>query len=333
MICIRRRKGTMLKSAIAATSLALALLAAPAAQAQSSTYPNRTVRIIVPYAAGGGTDIVARLVAQRLQESLGQTVIVENRPGASGMLGPDVAAKSTPDGYTLLFAATGNMAVSPAVYSKMPYAPLKDFVPISQMVQYPLIMFVSEKHPATTLKDFIGWAKANPDKTNYASASAVFTLSTELFKQRTGTPGQMIPFKSSNESVTNVVGNQVTFAMTEPPPIVPQVAAGKARALAVAAPTRLPELPDVPTMQQAGVDLNVHLWLGLFAPAGTPPEIVAKLEAECLRMARLPELKERLRTMSTDLVGSTSADFFRMIDGEIKVWTDVARKANIKLEQ
>ena len=323
----------MLKSAIVATSLALALLTAPAAQAQSSTYPTRTVKIIVPYAAGGGTDIVARLVAQRLQESLGQTVIVENRPGASGMLGPDVAAKSTPDGYTLLFAATGNMAVSPAVYSKMPYSPLKDFVPVSQMVKYPLIMIVNEKHPAATLKDLIAWTKANPDKTNYATTSAVFTLSTELFKQKTGTPGQMITFKSSNELVMNVIANQVTFAMAEPPPIVPQVASGKARALAVASPTRLPELPDVPTMQEAGVDLNVQLWLGLFAPAGTPPEIVAKLEAECQRMARLPEFKQRLRTMSTDTVGGTSAEFFQLVDAEIKMWTDVARKANIKLER
>ena len=323
----------MIKSAIVATSLALALLTAPGAQAQGSTYPTRTIRIIVPYAAGGGTDLVARVVAQRLQEGLGQTVIVENRPGASGMLGPDVAAKSTPDGYTLLFAATGNMAVSPAVYSKMPYSPLKDFVPISQMVKYPLIMIVNEKHPAATLKDLIAWTKANPDKTNYATASAVFTLSTELFKQKTGTPGQMITFKSSNESVMNVIANQVTFVMAEPPPIVPQVAAGKARALAVASPTRLPELPDVPTMQEAGVDLNVQLWLGLFAPAGTPPEIVARLEAECQRMARLPEFKQRLRTMSTDTVGSTSAEFFQLVDAEIKMWSDVAKKANIRLEQ
>ena len=323
----------MMKSAIAVAGLALALLTAPAANAQSSTYPNRTIKIIVGFAAGGGTDIVARLVAQRLQEAFGQTVIVENRPGASGMLGPDIAAKSTPDGYTLLFGATGVMAVSPAVYSKMPYAPLKDFVPVSQMVKYPLIMIVNEKHPANTLQEFISWAKANPDKVNYASTSAVFTLSTELFKQKTGTPGQMIPFKSSNESVTNVVGNQVTFAMAEPPPIVPQVTSGRARALAVASPTRLPELPNVPTMQEAGVDMNVQLWLGLFAPAGTPPEIVAKLEAECQRMARLPEFKARLRTMSTDAVGGTSAEFFQMIDGEIKMWSEVAKKANIKFEQ
>jgi tripartite-type tricarboxylate transporter receptor subunit TctC len=323
----------MLKSGIAVAGLALALLAGPAAHAQGSAYPNRTIKIVVPYAAGGGTDIVARLVAQRLQEGLGQTVIVENRPGASGMLGPDIVAKSTPDGYTLLFGATGNMAVSPAVYPKIPYAPLKDLIPISQMVRYPLIMIVNEKHPAATLKDFIAWAKANPDKTNYGSTSAVFTLSTELFKQRTATPGQMIPFKSSNESVMNVVGNQVTFALAEPPPIVPQVTSGKARALAVASPTRLPELPDVPTMQEAGVDINVFLWLGLFAPAGTPPEIVARLEAECLRIARIPEFKERLRTMSTEAVGSTSAEFFKLIEAEIKMWTDVAQKANFKFEQ
>jgi tripartite-type tricarboxylate transporter receptor subunit TctC len=323
----------MSKSAIVLTGLALALVAAPAAHAQGSTYPTRTIRIIVGFAAGGGTDLVARQVAQRMQDGLGQSVIVENRPGAAGMLGPDIVAKATPDGYTLLFAATGNMAVSPAVYSKMPYAPLRDFVPVSKMVSYPAIMIVNEKHPAATLKDFIGWAQANPDKINYATASTVFTLSSELFKLKTATPGQMIPFKSSNESVMNVVGNQVTYAIAEPPPIVPQVVAGKARALAVASPARLPELPNVPTMQEAGVDMNVQLWLGLFAPAGTPREILAKLEAECRRIAGLAEFKEKLRTMSTDTVGSTSADFIQMIDAEIRMWSDVARRANIRLEQ
>ena len=267
-----------------------------------------------------------------MQESFGQSVVVENRPGGNSMLGPDIAAKSTPDGYTLLFAATGQMAVSPAVYPKIPYQTLKNFVPVSMMSSYPLIMIVNSKHPANNMKEFIAWSKANPDKTNYASTSAAFTLTSELFKLKTGTPGQVIPFKSGNESVMSVVSNQVTYAIAEPPPIVAQVSSGMAKALAVASSKRLPELPDVPTMTEAGVDMNVALWLGLFAPAGTPPEIVAKLEAECQRIARLPEFKEKLRAMSTDALGTTSAEFATAITAEIDLWKDVAKQAKLSFE-
>jgi tripartite-type tricarboxylate transporter receptor subunit TctC len=311
---------------------AACVVAASPAGAQSTSYPTRTIKIIIGYAAGGGTDVVGRLVAQKMQESFGQSVVVENRPGGNGMLGPDIVAKATPDGYTLLFAAAGQMAVSPAVYPKIPYQTLKNFVPVSMMSSYPLIMIVNSKHPANNLKEFIAWAKANPDKTNYASTSAAFTLTSELFKLKTGTPGQVIPFKSGNESVTSVVGDQVTYAIAEPPPIVAQVKAGMAKALAVAAPKRLEELPDVPTMKEAGVDVNVALWLGLFAPAGTPPEILAKLEAECQRIARLPDFKEKLRAMSTDALGTTSAEFATVIGQEIDLWKDVAKQAKLSFE-
>jgi tripartite-type tricarboxylate transporter receptor subunit TctC len=313
-------------------AVATALCAASPAVAQTSTYPTRPIKFIVGYAPGGGTDVVARMVAQKMQESFGQSVVVENRPGASGMLGPDVAAKATPDGYTLLFAASGQMAVSPAVYPKIPYQTLKNFIPVSMMTSYPLIMIVSKNHSATNLKEFITWAKANPDKTNYASTSAAFILTSELFKLKTGTPGQMIPFKSGNESVTSVIGDQVTYTIAEPPPIVAQVTSGRARALAVTAPKRLPELPDVPTMTESGVDMNVALWLGLFAPAGTPPEIVAKLEAECRRIAQLPDFKAKLRTMATDSLGTTSAEFAKTIATEIDMWKGVAKQANAKFE-
>ena len=194
--------------------IAAALLAVSPASAQNAatTYPARAIKIIVGFAAGGGTDIVARLVAQKMQESFGQSVFVENRPGGNSMLGPDIAARSAPDGYTLLFAATGQMAVSPAVYPKIPYQPLKDFVPVSMVSSYPLIMIVNGQHPATTMKDFIAWTKANPDNTNYGAASAGFQLSTELFKMRTGATGQPIVFRSTNESVTNVIGETVARA-------------------------------------------------------------------------------------------------------------------------
>ncbi|MCX7312249.1 MAG: tripartite tricarboxylate transporter substrate-binding protein [Hyphomicrobiales bacterium] len=316
-----------------ATGLAVALLASSAVRAETE-YPSRTIKLVVGFGAGGGVDIVARLVAQKLQESLGQNVVVENKPGGNSMLGPDMVAKSAPDGYTLLYGASGQMVISPAVYTnKMPYQTLKDFVPVSLMANYPVILITSAKHPAANMKEFIAWAKANPDKTNYASSSAAFTLSAELFKMKTGTPGQAIIYKSSNESVTNVIGEQVTYAIAEPPPIVPQVVAGKARALAVASPTRLADLPDVPTMKEVGIDMDVSLATGVYAPAGTPPEIVKKLEAECIRIARSPDFQQKLRALSTDTIGSTSAEFIKTLDAEIKMWTEVARKADIKFDR
>lgn len=313
-----------------AAGLALALLAQHPAAAE--TYPTRTIRLVVGFGAGGGVDIVARLVAQKMQESLGQNVIVENRPGGNAMLGPDMVAKSTPDGYTLLYAAAGQMAVSPAIYTKIPYQPLRDFVPVSMVASYPLLLIVSPDHPAKNLKDFIAWTKANPDKTNYGAASAGFQLSTELFKMRTGATGQPIVFRSTNESVTNVIGGQVTYGFAEPPPSLPQVQAGKARALAVTAPKRIPELPDVPTLHDEGIDVDVRLWSGLFAPAGTPPEIIKKLEAECMRIAQLPDVKEKLRALSSDAIGNSSAAFTKELDAEIKMWTDVARQAKLSFE-
>jgi tripartite-type tricarboxylate transporter receptor subunit TctC len=314
--------------------LSMTLLVPAAADAQGTpAYPTRTIKFIVGFAAGGGVDTTARLVAQKMQEGLGQPVIVENRAGASGMLGPEIASRSPPDGYTLLYAASGQMTVPAAIYQKMPYATLTDFVPISMMTSYPLIMVTSVKHPAGDVKSFIAWSMANPDKTNYASASAAFTLASELFKLKTQTPGQAITFRSSNDSVTNVIGEHVTYAIAEPPPVVPQVVSGNARALAVAAPKRLVELPDVPTMQEAGVDMNVQLWSGLFAPAGTPPEIIKKLEAECIRIAQLPDFKEKLRGLSTDAIGSSSEELHKSIADEIRMWSDVAKRANLTFEQ
>jgi tripartite-type tricarboxylate transporter receptor subunit TctC len=317
---------------ILAAGLALALLAPAATNAQAQAYPTRTIKLVVGFGAGGGVDIVARLVAQKMQESLGQNVIVENRPGGNAMLGPDLVAKATPDGYTLLYAAAGQMAVAPAIYSKIPYRPLQDFVPISMIASYPLIMITSPNHPAKTVQEFIAWSKANPEKTNYGAPSAGFQLATELFKMRTGATGQTIVFRSTNESVTNVIGEQVTYTFAEPPPTMPHVLAGKARALLVTAPQRVATLPAVPTLHEIGVNANVRLWSGLFAPAGTPPEIVKKLEAEAMRIAQLPDIKEKLAASSSDAVGNTSVEFAKEIGDEIRMWTEVAKQANLKFD-
>jgi len=241
-------------------------------------------------------------------------------------------AAAPPDGYTILLGAAGTMAVTPAIAIKPPYLPTKDFVPVTMFAAFPLILVVSPNHPAHDVKELIAWSKANPDKVNYASSSPAFTLTTELFKLRTGTAGTAIPFKSSNESLISVMGQQTTLTIADPPPTTPMVKGGQLRALAVTADKRLDDLPDVPTMAEAGVtDMNVSLWSGFFVPAGTPKPIVQKLESTVARIMRESDVKEKFRTMATPIKVLGSADFARLIDAEVKTWSDIGQRANVKL--
>jgi tripartite-type tricarboxylate transporter receptor subunit TctC len=304
-----------------------------AAQGGHSAYPSRTIRIMVGFAAGGGNDLYARIIAQKLQERLGQSVVVENKPGAGGRLASEHVAGAPPDGYTLLLTASGPMVIAPAVYAKMSYSTLKDFAPISMFAAFPLILVVHPSHPARNVQELVAWLKANPDKANYGSSSPAFTLTTELFKLRTGAPGTAIPYKSTNESVVSVLGQQSAFTIPDPGPTVPQVKSGLLRALAVTTATRSEDLPDVPTMAEAGVPgINVALWSGMFAPAGTPPAIVKKLEGEIMQMMQLPDVKEKFKQLATPVVVSTSEEFRRSLEAELKMWADVAKQANVKIE-
>jgi tripartite-type tricarboxylate transporter receptor subunit TctC len=312
----------------------IAGLATPAVAASAQArYPNQTIKIVVGFAAGGGNDIIARIIGQKLQESLGQTVIVENRPGAGGKIAAEAVMAAAPDGYTLLVGAAGAMSIIPAISVKQPYHGTKDFAPISMVAAFPLILVVQASHPAKNVKDLVAWMKANPDKSNYATSSPAFTLATELFKLKTGAPGTAIPYKSSGESLVSVLGEQSLLTIADPPPTTPLVKNGQVRALAVLATTRSDELPDVPTMTEAGVpDVNVSLWSGLFAPAHTPPDIVARLEGEVIKIMQMPDVKEKFKAMATPTVGGTAADFARVIDTETQTWAEVGRAANVKLE-
>ncbi len=304
-----------------------------AASAQE-TYPNRTIRLIVGFAAGGGNDIIARIVGQKLQESLGQTVVVENRVGAGGRLSAEYVAAQPPDGYTLLIGASGAMAISPAVVAGVPYVTLRDFAPISMLASFPLIMIVGADHPAKSVKELVAWAKANPDKANYATSSTAFTLATELFKLKSGAPMVPIPYRSGNESVVSVMAGQSTLTIVDPPPSTPQVKAGKVRALAITAAKRLDDLPEVPTMDEQGYpDVHVQLWSGVFAPAGTPPAVIGKLEGELKRIMQLPDVQQKFKAMATGTVGSSAADFAKLIEAETRMWADVGKAANLKFEQ
>ena len=318
------------RAALAALCLSLCWHAPALAQAQ---YPDRPIRIVVGFTPGGGNDIIARVFGQKLSESLGQPVIIENKPGAGAMLATEYVARSAPDGYTLLVGASGAMTISPAVYEKMTYDTMRDFKPISELGSFPLILIVNAKSEFKSLADLVAYTKANPDKANYSSSSAAFQLATELFKQKTGAPMQMIPYKGANDSVTAVISGEVTATIADAGPVIGQVNGGMARALAVAAPTRAESLPDVPTMKEAGADVEAVLWSGIFVPAATPPEIVRKLEAEFIRIARLPDVVSRLKLLNIDSVGNSSEEFSRIIAGDLERWKAVARAGNIKMAQ
>jgi tripartite-type tricarboxylate transporter receptor subunit TctC len=311
----------------------IATFTAPAfAQEDPSKYPTRPIHIVVGFAAGGGNDIIARIFGQKLSESLGQPVIVDNKPGGGAIVATEYVAKSSADGYTLLMSASG-LSINPAVYAKLPYDAVKDFVAVSELGTYPLIMIVAAASPIKSVAELVAYAKSNPDKTNYASSSASFQLVTELFKQKTGAPMQVIPYKSTNESVLAVISGQVTTTIADAGPVTSQVKSGTARALAVATPQRIEDLPDVPTLKEAGADVEAVLWSGIFAPKATPPAIVAKIEGELMRIARLPDVIARLKPLGVEPVGSSSEEFSRILASDIARWAEVARTANIRIEQ
>jgi len=312
--------------------IAIAAMTSASAQEDPAKYPSKPIHIIVGFAAGGGNDIIARVFGQKLSENLGQPVIVENKPGGGAIVATEYVAKSPPDGYTLLMSASG-ISINPAVYAKLPYDAVNDFVAVSELGSFPLIMIVNASSPIKSVAELVAYAKANPDKMNYASSSASFQLVTELFKQKTGAPMQVIPYKSANESVLAVISGQVTTTIADAGPVTGQVKSGTARALAVAAPKRMEDLPDVPTLKEAGVDVDAVLWSGIFVPKATPPAIVRKLEGELMRIARLPDVIARLKPLGIDTIGNSSEEFTKILADDIARWGEVARAADIKIAQ
>jgi tripartite-type tricarboxylate transporter receptor subunit TctC len=326
----RRRFGA---SGLATIMLGAAAMPAAAQGDAAATYPAKAIRLIVGFAPGGANDLLARIVGQKLSERLGQPVLVENKPGAGAAIATEFVAKAPPDGHTLLVGATGAMTINPAVYSKLAYDTVRDFTPVSMIASFPLLLTVNASAPARTVAELVAYAKANPAKANYASASASFQLATELFKMRTGAPLEHIAYKGSGESMTALISGEVLVALADSPPVSGHLKSGKARALAVTSAERMREYPDVPTMAEAGVaDLEVRLWSGVFAPAATPPAIVKKLEKEIVDIVKQPDVRERLAGLSVDPVGDTSEAFARTIAAELARWSATARAANIKLD-
>ena len=310
----------------------LGLLVVAGARADD-TYPTKPIHIVVGFAAGGGNDILARLVGQKLSEDLGQPVVVDNKPGASSIIAAEFVAHAAPDGSTLLMGPSGAMTVNPAVYAKLPYAPLRDFIPVSQIALFPLMLVVSPKLPIASISDLVAYAKANPAKANYASSSTAFQLTTELFKQKTGAPLEMVNYKSGNEMILSVVSGEALMTIVDTAPVGPQILSGNVRALATTAGQRMADYPQVPTMTEAGLpDMTVSLWTGLFAPAHTPAAIVTKLQDEVIRIVRLPDIGQRMRALAVEPTGTTSAAFGHVVSTDITRWTEVAKASHIKLD-
>jgi len=299
----------------------------------SEQFPSRALHIVVGFTAGGGNDILARLIGQQLSVNLGQPVVVDNKPGASAILATEYVKNAAPDGYTLLMGATGPISVNPAVYPNLPYSSVHDFAPVSMIASFPLILVVNPALPIQSVKELVAYAKSNPDKANYSSSSPAFQLATELFKLKTGAPMEHIGYRGSGDSVMAVISGTVLMTIADASVVTEQIQTGEVRALAVTATQRLPELPDVPTMTEVGIpDMGFGLWNGLFAPAKTPSAIVQRLQDEIIRVVKLPEISARMRALGVDPVGNTSEEFRRVIASEIDRWTAVARARSIKLD-
>jgi tripartite-type tricarboxylate transporter receptor subunit TctC len=311
----------------------LALAVAPFAHAQDD-YPNRTVRIIVPFAPGGSTDVVARILADKLGTELKQSFVVENRAGAGGNIGADAVAKASPDGYTLLMGTTGVLAINKYLYKEMSFDPERDLVPVSYTSLITNILVVNPQVPAKTVSELVALARAKPGSLTFASSGAGSSthLSAELFKSMAGVDILHVPYKGSSQAITDLMGGQVTMLFDNAPSSIPFVEQGKLRALAVTSTKRLPNLPDVPTLDEAGVKGYESLsWSGIMAPAGTPKRVIDKLNAAIEKILRDPDVKQRFASLGVDPVGGPPEAFSRHIRAESEKWARVVKTANITL--
>jgi tripartite-type tricarboxylate transporter receptor subunit TctC len=314
--------------------LALLSILAAAGAAHAQTYPTHLVRIIVPFAAGGLNDTAARIIQPYLEKGLGQTVIVENRPAASGIVGTEIVAKAAPDGHTLLMVAS-SYTVLPATTSDLPYDSERDLAPIAMMGKNPLLFVVNAKVPAKTLGEFIALAKASPGKLNYATPGAATQTRfvTELWSARAGIKMQHIPYRGGAPAVQSVIAGQTEFTALSPLVSLPHIEAGSVRALAVGSLARYPQLPNVPTVAESGFpDFEAIQWVGLLTTAGTPKGVVERLNAEVNKALKEPDLIAKLAQEGMLPAGGTSAEFASLIATEIKNWKETARAASIKPE-
>ena len=305
-----------------------------AAAAQASDFPNKAIRLVVPFPPGGATDAAARLVAVKMSEHWGQPVLVDNRAGAGGNVGSDLVAKSPADGYTLVMGVTGSHAINTSLYSRMPYDPVTDFVAISQVAVVPNVLVVHPSVPAKNLAELVALAKKEPGKLNYASLGngTAAHLGMEMLKSEAGVDITHVPYKGSAPAVSDLLGGQVQMMVDGLPSALPHVKAGKLRAIALTSLRRSPSLPDLPTISETYPGFYADAWSGLFAPKGTPQPVVNKLSAEVQRILKLPDVREKLAALGAEPVGSTQAEFAAHVKKEIDKWARVVKTSGAKVD-
>ena len=322
------------KALVALAGLAAGAAALPGA-ALAQAFPTKPITIVVPFSAGGTTDILARLVGQYLSTELGQPVVVDNKAGAGGNIGGQFAAKAPADGYTLFMGTVGTHAINAALYKKMPFDHLKDFAPLSRVANVPNLLVANPKQPFSTVPEMIAYAKANPGKINFGSPGngASPHLSGELFKSMAKVDLTHIPYKGSAPAVTDLLGNQIAIMFDNMPSVIPHVRSGKLRAIAITTAKRSPELPDVPTIAEAGVPgYEAMSWFGMFAPAGTPAPVLAKISGALAKVLANPEVKKKIIDQGGEPVNETPAQFGAFIRSETTKWAKVVKESGASLD-
>ncbi|MBI1990809.1 MAG: tripartite tricarboxylate transporter substrate binding protein [Betaproteobacteria bacterium] len=314
--------------------LVLVALLVAAVPAHAQTYPAKSIRIVVPFAPGGGADIIARILGQKMTDSWGQQVVVDNRAGASGNIGAEIVAKAAPDGHTLLMASSA-LAINPSVYRSVPYDPIKDFAPITQPALLPNILVVHSSVPVKTVRDLIALAKSRPGQLAYASAGAGTGthLAAEMFKLQAGVDMVHVPYKGGGAVISDLLGGQVALTFATLPSVMPYVKAGRLRALAMTTTKRWPGLPTVPTIAESGFPgFEISTWIGLLAPAGTPKDVVGKLHGEVTRILKLPDVRERFDSLGMEPVGDSPEQFAQYIRSELAKYAKVVRQSGARVE-
>jgi tripartite-type tricarboxylate transporter receptor subunit TctC len=326
------RRQLLAQGALAAAAAGLGL---PAARAQSGNYPARPVKMVVPFPAGGATDLTARLLAGKLTEAWGQQVIVENKPGAGGNIGAEAGARAAPDGYTLTLCAAGFMAVNPSLYAKLPYDPVRDFAPVALLVKAPLLLVVHQGVPARSVRELIDWAKANPGRLTIGNGGqgTAQHLGGELFTSVAGVRAVHLPYKGSAPATTDLLAGVFDAQFDNMVTLLPHVKSGKLRPLAVSSSARVPVLPEVPTIAEAALPgFETGTWYGIVAPAATPAPVLERLNREIARIVALPDVAERLQAMGLVAAVGPRAAFGEFIRAEIAQYNKVIRSAGIKLD-
>jgi tripartite-type tricarboxylate transporter receptor subunit TctC len=311
------------------------VLAAMTTAVGAQSYPTKPIRLVVPFPAGGTTDILARAAAQKLSEALGQQVIVDNRPGAGGNIGSDIVAKSAPDGYTLLMGTVGTHAINPSLYSKMPYDHIKDFVPVVLVAGVPNVLVVTPSLPVNSVQELIKLAKDKPGSINFASSGSGTSihLSGELFKTMTGLEMTHVPYKGSSPALTDLMGGQVQIMFDNLPSALPQIKGGKLRAIAVTSKARAPALPDIPTMAESGMPgFEAYSWFGVLAPAGTPAAVVTRINSEVNKWLQSPEAREQMLAQGAEAAGGSPQQFSAHIQTETEKWAKVVKASGAKAD-